>query len=120
MPRNVEEFQNPDGRHIVTFDGSIDGNLIQIAVLVTENGAKKVESIRLFARPWPVVKLFRQCMERTCVRIRFPTPSGIFQQPMRGDEDVQATGALLGELQSSVSARPASCGCLGCFLLWQA
>jgi hypothetical protein len=95
-------------------------NLIQIAVLVTENGAKKVESIRLFARPWPVVKLFRQCMERTCVRIRFPTPSGIFQQPMRGDEDVQATGAWLGELQSSVSARPASCGCLGCFLLWQA
>jgi hypothetical protein len=27
MPRNVEEFQNPDGRYIVTFDGSIDGNL---------------------------------------------------------------------------------------------
>jgi hypothetical protein len=27
MPRNVEEFQHPDGRYIVTFDGSIDGNL---------------------------------------------------------------------------------------------
>jgi hypothetical protein len=39
MPRNVEEFQNPDGRYIVTFDGSIDGNLIQIAILVTENAA---------------------------------------------------------------------------------
>jgi hypothetical protein len=64
MPRNVEEFQNPDGRYIVTFDGSIDGNLIQIAILVTENAARKVESIRLFARPWPVVKLFRQYMER--------------------------------------------------------
>jgi hypothetical protein len=64
MPRNVEEFQNPDGRYIVTFDGSIDGNLIQIAILVTENAARKVESIRLFARPWPVVKLFRQFMER--------------------------------------------------------
>jgi hypothetical protein len=65
MPRNVEEFQNPDGRYIVTFDGSIDGNLIQLAVLVAENAARKVESIRLFARPWPVVKLFRQCMERS-------------------------------------------------------
>ena len=64
MPRNVQEFQNPDGRYIVTFDGSIDGNLIQIAILVTENAARKVESIRLFARPWPVVKLFRQFMER--------------------------------------------------------
>ena len=60
----MEEFQNPDGRYIVTFDGSIDGNLIQIAILVTENAARKVESIRLFARPWPVVKLFRQYMER--------------------------------------------------------
>jgi hypothetical protein len=58
--RNVEELQNPDGRYIVTFDGSIDGNLIQIAILVTENAARKVESIRPFARPWPVVKLFRQ------------------------------------------------------------
>jgi hypothetical protein len=64
MPRNVEEFQNPDGRYIVTFDGSIDGNLIQIAILVTENAARKVDSIRLFARPWPVVKLFREFMER--------------------------------------------------------
>ena len=63
-PRNVEEFQNPDGRYIVTFDGSIDGNLIQIAILVTENAVSKVESIRLFARPWPIVKLFRQFMER--------------------------------------------------------
>jgi hypothetical protein len=64
-PRNVEEFQNPDGRYIVTFERSIDGNLIQLAVLVAENAARKVESIRLFARPWPVVKLFRQCMERS-------------------------------------------------------
>src|SRR6202040_383644 len=64
MPRNVEEFQNRDGRYIVTFDGSIDGNLIQIAILVTENADGKVESVRLFARPWPVVKLFRQFMER--------------------------------------------------------
>ena len=26
MPQNVEEFQNPDGRYIVAFDGAIDGN----------------------------------------------------------------------------------------------
>ena len=51
MPRNVEEFQNSDGRYIVTFDGSIDGNLMQVAILVTENTDKKIESIRLFARP---------------------------------------------------------------------
>ena len=24
MPRNAEEFQDPDGRYIVTFDESID------------------------------------------------------------------------------------------------
>jgi hypothetical protein len=81
MPRNVEEFQNPDGRYIVTFDGSIDGNLIQIAILVTENAAKKVESIRLFARPWPVVKLFRQFMERN-LRPN-PVPDAIWNLPAR-------------------------------------
>ena len=64
MPRNVEEFQNPDGRYIVTFDGAIDGNLIQVAMLVTEDAQGKVESIRAFMRPWPVVKLFREYMER--------------------------------------------------------
>ena len=79
MPRNVEEFQNPDGRYIVTFDGSIDGNLIQIAILVTENAAKKVESTRLFARPWPVVKLFRQFMERNLRPD--PVPDAIWNLP---------------------------------------
>jgi len=79
MPRNVEEFQNPDGRYIVTFDGSIDGNLIQIAILVTENAAKKAQSIRLFARPWPVVKLFRQCMERALRPD--PVPDAIWNLP---------------------------------------
>ena len=64
MPRNVEEFQNPDGRYIVTFDGAIDGNLIQMAILVSEDAEGKAESIRSFARPWPVVKLFREYMER--------------------------------------------------------
>ena len=65
MPRNVEEFQNSDGRYIVIFDGAIDSNLIQIAMLVTEDVHGKVESIRAFMRPSPVVKLFREYMERT-------------------------------------------------------
>jgi len=64
MPQNVEEFHSPDGRYIVTFDGAIDGNLIQVAMLVTEDAQGKVESIRAFMRPWPVVKLFREYMER--------------------------------------------------------
>jgi hypothetical protein len=72
-PRNVEEFQNPDGRYIVTFDGSIGGNLIQIATRITENSAGKVESIRVFARPWPVVRLFRECMERDLRPPQSPT-----------------------------------------------
>src|SRR5260221_11122606 len=32
-PRNVDEFRNPDGRYIVTFDGVIAANLIQISTL---------------------------------------------------------------------------------------
>src|SRR5215469_14464086 len=28
LPQNVEEFQNQDGRYIVTFDGAVKGNLI--------------------------------------------------------------------------------------------
>jgi hypothetical protein len=64
LPKNVEEFQNADGNYIVTFDGEIDGNLIQVAMLVTENAEGKSESLRLFMRPWPVVRLFRQYMQR--------------------------------------------------------
>ena len=79
MARNVDEFQNPDGRYIVTYDGSMDGNLIQIAILVTENAEGKVGSIRLFARPWPVVKLFRECMERDLRPD--PVPDAIWNLP---------------------------------------
>ncbi len=32
MPQNVEEFQNPDGSYIVTFDGAVYGNLIHLPV----------------------------------------------------------------------------------------
>jgi hypothetical protein len=75
----AEEFQNSDGRYIVTFDGSVDGNLMQVAILVTENTDKKIESIRLFARPWPVVKLFRDFMGR---HLRpDPVPDAIWNLP---------------------------------------
>ena len=79
MPQNVEEFQNPDGRYIVTFDGAIDGNLIQIAMLVTEDAQGKVESIRGFMRPWPVVKLFREYMERNLRPD--PVPDALWELP---------------------------------------
>ena len=69
----------PSGRYIGTFDGHIDDNLIQIAILVTENAARKAESIRLFARPWPTVKLFREFMERN--PRPDPVPDAIWNLP---------------------------------------
>ena len=84
MPQNVEEFQNPDGRYIVTFDGAIDGNLIQIAMLVTEDAQGNVESIRAFMRPWPVVKLFREYMERNHMERNLrpdPVPDALWELP---------------------------------------
>jgi hypothetical protein len=79
VPQNVEEFQNRDGRYIVTFDGAMDGNLIQIAMLVTEDAHGKVGSIRAFMRPWPVVKLFREYMERNLRPD--PVPDALWELP---------------------------------------
>ena len=79
MPQNVEEFQNPDGRYIVTFDGAVHGNLIQIAMLVTEDAQGRVEGIRAFMRPWPVVKLFREYMERNLRPD--PVPDALWELP---------------------------------------
>ena len=79
MPQNVEEFHSPDGRYILTFDGAIDGNLIQIAMLVTEDAQGKVESIRGLMRPWPVVKLFRQYMEHNLRPD--PVPDALWELP---------------------------------------
>ena len=80
-PRNVEEFTNPDGRYLITYDATMAGNLIQFAVLVTEDAANNVESLRFFARPWPVVKLFRECMERSLRPD--PVPDAIWELPGR-------------------------------------
>jgi hypothetical protein len=99
MPQNVEEFQNPDGRYIVTFDGAIEGNLIQIAMLVTEDAQGKVESIRAFTRPWPVVNSSASIWSATCARIRCTTRSGNSRRPRhdnrRADQLCAAYGARI-------------------------
>jgi hypothetical protein len=41
----LRNFRNPDGQYIVTFDGAVYGNLIQIAMLVIEDAMNKVESL---------------------------------------------------------------------------
>jgi len=58
---------------------AIDGNLIQIAMLVTEDAQGKAESIRAFMRPWPVVKLFRDYMERNLRPD--PVPDALWELP---------------------------------------
>ena len=95
MPQNVEEFQNPDGRYIVTFDGAIDGNLIQIAMLVTEDAQGKVESIRGFTRPWPVVKLFREYMERNLRPDPVPDASGNYRRPRHDNKRLTNSAQLM-------------------------
>jgi hypothetical protein len=79
LPRNVDEFVNTDGRYIVTFDGTIDGNLLQVAILFTEDAEGKVDSLRAHMRPWPVVKLFREYMERNLRPD--PVPDAIWELP---------------------------------------
>ena len=95
MPQNVEEFQDPDGRYIVTFDGAVDGNLMQIAMLVTEDAQGKAESIRSFLRPWPVVKLFREHMERNLRPTRYPTRSGNYRRPRHDNKTLTNQAQLM-------------------------
>jgi hypothetical protein len=79
LPRNVDEFVNTDGRYIVTFDGTIDGNLLQVAILFTEDAEGKVDSLRAHMRPWPIVKLFREYMQHHLSPD--PIPEAIFALP---------------------------------------
>lgn len=79
LPRNVEEFRNPDGRYIITYDGAVDDHPIQFALHVTEDVAEKIERLRVFARPWPVVKRFREAMERDLRPD--PVPDPIWELP---------------------------------------
>jgi hypothetical protein len=86
--------QNPDGRYIVTFDGSIDGNLIQIAILVTENARERWKASTC-SRPWPVVKLFRQFM------------GGSFRDDRGGGGGAGLTGATVtGKWSTSPQIKP--------------
>jgi hypothetical protein len=48
-------------------------------MLVTEDARGKVESIRGFMRPWPVVKLFREYMERNLRPD--PVPDALWELP---------------------------------------
>jgi len=48
-------------------------------MLVPEDAANKVESLRGFAHPWPIVKLFRRCMERNLRPD--PVPDAIWALP---------------------------------------
>ena len=83
------------GRYIVTFDGAIDGNLIQIAMLVTEDAQGKVESIRAFTRPWPVVKLFREYMERNLRPDPVPDGSGNYRCPRHDNKRLTNSAQLM-------------------------
>ena len=72
MPRNVEEFQNPDGRYIVTFDGSIDGNLIQIAILVQRMLPKRWKASACSRAHGRSSSCSASSWSVTCVRTRSP------------------------------------------------
>ena len=48
-------------------------------MLVTEDAQGKLESIRGFTRPWPVVKLFREYMERNLRPD--PVPDALWELP---------------------------------------
>ena len=48
-------------------------------MLVSEDAEGKAESIRSFARPWPVVKLFREYMERNLRPD--PVPDALWELP---------------------------------------
>lgn len=78
----MEEFWNPDGRYIVPYDGAVDGHPIQFDLHVAEDGAGQVEHLRVFARPWPVVRLFREAMERDLRPD--PVPDAIWALPGDG------------------------------------
>jgi hypothetical protein len=79
MPQNVVEFQNPNGRYVVTFDCAVYGHLLQVAWLVVEDAEGKVESIAAHMRPWPVVKLFREYMQRRLCPD--PLPDALWELP---------------------------------------
>jgi hypothetical protein len=78
MPQNVEEFQNPDRS---TFDGAIDGNLIQIALLVTEDAHGKGEAFAGSRDRGQWSNSSASIWSATCARTRCPTRSGNYRRP---------------------------------------
>ena len=75
----MEEFQNPDGRYIVTFDGAVNGNLIQIAVLVTEDAMNKGGEPSPIRAPVAGRQAIREYMKRNLRPD--PVPDAIWARP---------------------------------------
>jgi hypothetical protein len=44
------------------FDGTVEGNVLQLVAIFTLNAAGEVAQIRIFSRPWPVTAYFRAGM----------------------------------------------------------
>jgi hypothetical protein len=61
-PQVTDEFTNGDGRRIITWDSTIQGNSLQAALLAVDGPDGKVSEIRVYMRPLPVVSMFRDYM----------------------------------------------------------
>lgn len=61
-PKDVTEFQAPDGRYIAAFNGEIGGHPLNVLITMTENADGKVTSVAPHMRPYPIVALFREHM----------------------------------------------------------
>jgi hypothetical protein len=90
LPRNLEEFQNPDGRYIVTLDGVIDGKF--------NSPCSSLRTPRTRSRAFVYSRArgrssspFGITWSATYALIRSPTPSGLFRQLHR-----QSEGEVLG------------------------
>jgi hypothetical protein len=60
-PKDIIELRNGP-MTMLTWQGTIQGHALDIAFLLTDNEEGKVESVRKFMRPWPVVGVFRDAM----------------------------------------------------------
>lgn len=62
-PTITGEFSEGGNRTVVTAEGSMEGNLLQMAILVSDGADGKVKDIKVHMRPWPVVTLFQRHMK---------------------------------------------------------
>ena len=95
MPQNVEDFQNPDGRYIVTFDGAIDGNLIQIAMLVTEDAKGRWKAFAGSCDRGRWSNSSASIWSATCARTRCPTRSGNYRRKRHDNKRLTNSAQLM-------------------------